>query len=227
MTPPADDICHGVARGNLEDAYARAWPRPARTAETGAGIPVAGCPRPVRQPVTSSGQRKHSNTPDMRGNLVASVTRESTHPEATTGSAGAGEGARHRRARVPTAEARVGAKERAERRLFECFRWPELVTGCLTGPGRPCRGMPASISACPGRAEAGPVRVHRRGCLGPCRDRCHPQVVSSGNGAVTHVPTTVETHGTRSQRHQTRPGTGEHHDQELSSRRDEGLRCRP
>jgi len=39
---------------------------------------------------------------------------------------------------------------------------------------------------------------------GPCRDRCHPQVVSSGNGAVSPVPTTVETHGTRSQRHQTK-----------------------
>jgi len=42
MTPPADDICHGAARGNLEDAYARACPRPTRPAETGAGIPVAG-----------------------------------------------------------------------------------------------------------------------------------------------------------------------------------------
>ena len=111
--------------------------------------------------------------------------------------------------------------------LFECFRWPELVTGCLTGPGRACRGMPASISAVRAGRGAGPVRVHRRGCLGQCRDRCHPQVVSSGNGAVSPVPTTVETHGTRSQRHQTRPGTGEHHDQELSSRCDEGLRCRP
>src|ERR1039457_5276651 len=38
--------------------------------------------------------------------------------EATRGSAGAGEGARHRRARVPTAEARVGAKGRTERRLL-------------------------------------------------------------------------------------------------------------
>ena len=79
-----------------------------------------------------------------------------------------------------------------------------------------------------GQGGGGPVRVHPRGCLGlPCRDRCHLQVVSSGNGAVSPLPTTVETHGTRSRRHQTRPGTGEHHDQELSSRCDEGLRCRP
>src|SRR5438067_13505511 len=42
MTPPADDICHGAARGNLEDAYAWTRPRPARTAEIDAGIPAAG-----------------------------------------------------------------------------------------------------------------------------------------------------------------------------------------
>jgi len=68
-----------------------------------------------------------------------------------------------------------------------------------------------------------PLRPPRQG-----RDRCHLQLVSSGNGAVSPLPTTVERYtepahgGTRQ-----RPGTGEHHDKELSSRCDEGLRCRP
>ena len=35
------------------------------------------------------------------------------------------------------------------------------------------------------------------------RDRCHRQLVSSGNGAVSPRPATVELHGARSRRHQT------------------------
>jgi hypothetical protein len=62
---------------------------------------------------------------------------------------------------------------------------------------------------------------------GAGRDRCHLQVVSSGNGAASPAPTTVETHGPAHGGTRQRPGTGEHHDQELPSRCDEGLGCRP
>jgi hypothetical protein len=59
----------------------------------------------------------HNGPPDLRRRPVQRGLRAGhrINAEATRGSTGAGEGARHRRARVPTAEARVAAKARTER----------------------------------------------------------------------------------------------------------------
>jgi len=119
-------------------------------------------------------------------------------------------------------EGRLAEAERALRETLRmCAQSPAARSG-TSGRSRICPRR----SALSGQGGGGPVRAHRRGCLGPCRDRCHLQVVSSGNGAVGPVPRTVEVHGTAHGGTRLRPGTGEHHDQELSSRCDEGLRCR-
>ena len=77
--------------------------------------------------------------PDLRRRPVRRGLRAGhrINAEATSGSAGAGEGARHRRARVPTAEARVGAKGRTERRvrarLCRGYQSHEVIALSATG----------------------------------------------------------------------------------------------
>jgi hypothetical protein len=70
------------------------------------------------QPVGDAGRRR-TTRPDLRRRPVRWGLRAGhrVNAEATRGSAGAGDGARHRRTLVPTAEARVGAKGRTDRWL--------------------------------------------------------------------------------------------------------------
>ena len=79
--------------------------RPARQGTAPTGLPLQ------IEAVPALPQRSRPDLPrrPVRRGLRAG---HRINAEATRGSAGAGEGARHRRARVPTAEARVGAKGR-------------------------------------------------------------------------------------------------------------------
>ena len=94
-------------------------------AEHGFDPSSPGCEVAARESThrTSTSDRSRSCTstqrsrPDLRRRPVRRGLRAGhrINAEATRGSAGAGEGVPHRRARVPTAEARAGAKGRTER----------------------------------------------------------------------------------------------------------------
>lgn len=80
------------------------------------------------QPAGDVGRRR-TTRPDLRRRPVRWGLRAGhrVNAEATRGSAGAGEGARHRRTRVPTAEARRG-EGRTERRISRNGSDPGIVT---------------------------------------------------------------------------------------------------
>ena len=81
--------------------------------------------------------------PTLTSGSAGLRTGHRINAEATRGSAGAGEGARHRRARVPTAEARVGAKGHTERGGYLAPRDGAVVTvrngSPDSRPRKPCR----------------------------------------------------------------------------------------
>jgi hypothetical protein len=102
--------------------------------------------------------------PDLRRRPVRRALRAGHRINAKQrGSAGAGEGARHRRARVPAAEARVGAKGRTDIRA-------EPIRACVTSSNQLSNSGDQWVASCVLRIRSG-LRSARRGVtqkLSPC-----------------------------------------------------------